>query len=50
MDAINSFTKYISVETLAVKIENKNELNGEFLQDWKIGGSEIKIKIEKASI
>ena len=50
VDAINSFTKYISVETLAVKIENKNELNGEFLQDWKIGGSEIKIKIEKASI
>ncbi|MEJ2104873.1 MAG: class I tRNA ligase family protein, partial [Ignavibacteriaceae bacterium] len=50
VNAINSFTKYISVETLAVKIENKNELNGEFLQDWKIGGSEIKIKIEKASI
>ena len=49
-DAINSFTKYISVETLAVKIENKTELSGGFLQDWKIGGSEIKIKIEKASI
>jgi isoleucyl-tRNA synthetase len=50
VDAINTFMKYISVETLAEKIENKNELAGEFLQDWKIGGNDIKIKIEKASI
>jgi isoleucyl-tRNA synthetase len=48
--AINSFTNYISVETLAVKIENKVELNGGFLQDWNIGGKDIKIKIEKVSI
>ena len=48
--AINSFANYISVETLAEKIENKIELNGGFLQDWKIGGDEIKIKIEKLSI
>jgi len=48
--AVNSFTKYISVETLAEKIENKDELIGEFLQDWKIGGNDIKIKIEKACI
>ena len=48
--AVNSFTKYISVETLAEKIENKNELIGGFLQDWKIGGNDIKIKIEKVSI
>jgi isoleucyl-tRNA synthetase len=48
--AINSFTNYISVETLAEKIENQVELNGGFLQDWKIGGDEIKIKIEKVSI
>jgi len=48
--SVNSFTKYISVETLAEKIENKDELIGEFLQDWKIGGNDIKIKIEKACI
>lgn len=48
--AINSFTNYISVETLAEKIENQVELNGGFLQDWKIGGDDIKIKIEKLSI
>ncbi|MGB5289519.1 MAG: isoleucine--tRNA ligase, partial [Ignavibacteriaceae bacterium] len=35
VDAINNFTKYISVETLAEKIQNKNELFGEFFQDWK---------------
>jgi isoleucyl-tRNA synthetase len=50
VDAINSFTNYISVETLAEKIENQVELNGGFLQDWKIGGDDIKIKIEKLSI
>ncbi|MGB5530413.1 MAG: DUF5915 domain-containing protein, partial [Ignavibacteriaceae bacterium] len=50
VDAINNFTKYISVETLAEKIQNKNELFGEFLQDWKIGGNDIKIKIERVSI
>jgi isoleucyl-tRNA synthetase len=55
--AINSFTNYISVETLAEKIvqrspngENINEFNGGFSQDWKIGGDDIKIKIEKVSI
>jgi len=48
--AINSFKNYISVETLAEKIENKNEFNGGFSQDWKIGGDDIKIKIEKVSI
>ncbi|MCW8961942.1 MAG: class I tRNA ligase family protein, partial [Ignavibacteriaceae bacterium] len=48
--AVNSFTKYISVETLAEKIENKDELISGFLQDWKIGVNDIKIKIEKASI
>ena len=50
VDAINNFKKYIAVETLAEKIENKNELTGEFLQDWKIGGNDIKIKIERVSI
>ena len=48
--AINSFKNYISAETLAEKIENEVGLNGGFLQDWKIGGDEIKIKIEKVSI
>lgn len=46
--AINSFTKYIAVETLAEKIENRNELNGGFNQDWKIGDYNCKIQIEKA--
>jgi isoleucyl-tRNA synthetase len=55
--AINSFKNYISAETLAEKIvqrtpngENINEFNGGFSQDWKIGGDDIKIKIEKVSI
>ena len=47
--AINSFANYISVETLAQKIENKTELVGGFIQDWKIGADEIKIKIDKVS-
>ena len=50
IDAINSFSTYISVETLAEKIINNEKPNGEYLQDWKIGGSDVKIKIEKASI
>ena len=48
--AINSFTNYISIETLAEKIENRSGLSGGFIQDWKIGGDEIKIKIEKVRI
>ena len=48
--AINSFANYIAAETLAEKIKNKTELEGGFLQDWKIGADEIKIKIEKVSI
>ncbi len=48
--AINSFASYISVETLAEKIDNKVDLNGGYLQDWNIGGKDIKIKIEKVSI
>jgi isoleucyl-tRNA synthetase len=48
--AINAFSNYISAETLAEKIEGNVELNGGFMQDWKIGGDDIKIKIEKISI
>ncbi|MBP1683781.1 MAG: ileS, partial [Ignavibacteriaceae bacterium] len=48
--AINTFSNYISAETLAEKIESNVELNGGFVQDWKIGGDDIKIKIEKISI
>ncbi len=48
--AINSFANYISVETLAVKIENIADPGGGFTQDQKIGDKEIKIKIEKVSI
>lgn len=48
--AISSFANYISIETLAVKIENISEPGGGFIQDQKIGDKEIKIKIEKVSI
>jgi isoleucyl-tRNA synthetase len=48
--AINSFKDYIALETLAEKLETNVELNGGFVQDWKIGGDDIKIKIEKVSI
>jgi len=48
--AIKSFANYISVETLADKIENTSNLDGGYIQDQKIGGEEIKIKIEKVSI
>ena len=57
INAIKSFTNYISVETLAENIvqrtplgENKNELNGGFEQEWKIGEFNCKIKIEKTGI
>jgi len=48
--AINSFANYISIETLAEKIENISNVLGGFIQEEKIGGKEIKIKIEKVSI
>ncbi|MCW9065058.1 MAG: DUF5915 domain-containing protein, partial [Ignavibacteriaceae bacterium] len=48
--AISSFANYISGETLADKIKNIDKLEGGFIQDQKIGGDEIKIKIEKVSI
>lgn len=48
--AINSFRNYIAIETLAEKVESKADFNGGFVQDWKIGGDEIKIKIEKVSV
>jgi len=47
--AINSFAEYISVETLAEKIENISDPEGGFIQEQKISGEEIKIKIEKVS-
>jgi len=48
--AINSFRNYIAIETLAEKVESKADFNGGVVQNWKIGGDEIKIKIEKVSI
>lgn len=48
--AINSFRNYIAIETLAEKVESKADFNGGFVQDWKIGGDDIKIKIEKVSV
>jgi isoleucyl-tRNA synthetase len=55
INAIKSFTSYIAVETLAEKIvqstpdgENKNNVSGGFEQEWKIGGFDCRIKIERA--
>ncbi len=50
INAINSHKKYIAVETLAEKIENNLDADGKFSQEWKIGNSDVKIKIEKVSI
>jgi isoleucyl-tRNA synthetase len=48
-DAVKDFTSYISVETLAEKLQNSDKLNGGVVQDWKIGAYNCKIQIEKIS-
>jgi isoleucyl-tRNA synthetase len=48
-DAVKDFTSYISVETLAEKLQNSDKLNGGGVQDWKIGAYNCKIQIEKIS-
>ena len=48
-NAVQSFTKYVAAETLAENIEQTNNLNGGFKQDWEIGDQSCSIQIEKAS-
>jgi isoleucyl-tRNA synthetase len=49
VDAVQSFNMYISLETLAEKIELNSKLNGGFKQDWKIGEQYCTIQIGKIS-
>lgn len=49
LDAVKTFSGYISNETLAEKVEKKDSLNGGIKQDWKIGNYSCSILIEKAS-
>ena len=49
VDAVNSFSDYISNETLADNIEKQNDRNGGFNQDWKIGEFDCSIQIEKVN-
>lgn len=47
INAVNSFNKYISNETLAENLENEEKLNGGFKQEWKIGEFDCSIQIDK---
>ncbi len=53
VDAVNSFSSYISNETLAenlsiqLELKKNNNLNGGVTQDWKIGELEFSIQLEK---
>jgi isoleucyl-tRNA synthetase len=47
VDAVKAFSKYISNETLAEKLDNVLKLNGGFKQDWKIGEYDCSVQIEK---
>jgi isoleucyl-tRNA synthetase len=47
VEAVNSFNKYISNETLAEELLNENKFNGGFNQDWKIGEYDCSIQIER---
>ena len=49
IDAINSFSSYVSNETLAEKLVAGENSNGGIQQDWKIGEFECSIGIEKIS-
>ena len=45
--AIQSFTDYVTAETLANKIVDAEKLNGGFTQEWKIGEHSCTIQIER---
>ncbi|MGA7722231.1 MAG: isoleucine--tRNA ligase [Ignavibacteriaceae bacterium] len=47
VEAVKSFSKYISNETLAEKLEFEDRLNGGFKQVWKIGEYDCSVQIEK---
>ncbi|MGD8306320.1 MAG: isoleucine--tRNA ligase, partial [Ignavibacteria bacterium] len=47
--AIQSFSDYVAMETLAENVEISDKLNGGFKQDWKIGDHSCSIQIEKVS-
>jgi isoleucyl-tRNA synthetase len=49
IDAINSFSSYVSNETLAEKLVAGENSNGGIQQDWKIGEFDCSIGIEKIS-
>lgn len=46
-NAVQSFTDYVTAETLAKKVVNADKLNGGFTQEWKIGEHSCTIQIEK---
>ena len=47
VEAVKTFSNYISNETLAEKLEFNDRLNGGFNQDWKIGEYDCSVQIEK---
>ena len=46
-NAVQSFTDYVTAETLANKVVEAEKLNGGFAQEWKIGEHSCTIQIEK---
>jgi isoleucyl-tRNA synthetase len=46
-NAVQSFTDYVTAETLANKVVNADKLNGGFTQEWKIGEHSCIIQIAK---
>ncbi|MHB8578691.1 MAG: isoleucine--tRNA ligase [Ignavibacteriaceae bacterium] len=49
LEAVSAFRDYISNETLAEKLVNKNEFEGGYKQEWKIGEYDCSIQIEKVN-
>jgi isoleucyl-tRNA synthetase len=47
VEAVKTFSNYISNETLAEQLEIDDRLNGGFNQDWKIGEYDCSVQIEK---
>ncbi|MDR3628358.1 MAG: class I tRNA ligase family protein, partial [Ignavibacteriaceae bacterium] len=47
VEAVKTFSNYISNETLAEQLEIDDRLNGGFNQDWKIGDYDCSVQIEK---
>ncbi|HUX60614.1 MAG TPA: DUF5915 domain-containing protein, partial [Ignavibacteriaceae bacterium] len=49
LEAVSAFKDYIANETLAEKLVNKNEFEGGYKQEWKIGDYDCSIQIEKVN-